>query len=264
MAFAEHATATDECGEVINAAGAAPLVLVCEHATNHIPAEFGNLGLDAAALESHIAWDPGALAVARRMSKRLDAPLVVPGVSRLLHDVNRPAASESACPATSEIYEIPGNRNLTEAERQKRAERFYFPFHRRLESIIEGKLQRHPTVALVTIHSFVPVFHGAERTMDLGIIHDADGRIADRLLEMGEAISMRVARNAPYGPGDGVTHTLAKHAVSRGLPNVMLEIRNDLIATEAGQERLAAILSQRVREALSELIPAWELKERSP
>lgn len=261
MAFAEQAITAEEGGLVINAKGAAPIVLVCEHATNLVPPEFNALGLDAETLQSHIAWDPGALAVARFMSERLDAPLVVSTVSRLLHDVNRPPGSESACPATSEKYEVPGNRDLSEAQRLQRAERFYFPFHRHLEAVIARQCELHAAVALVTIHSFVPVFNGVERQLDLGLIYDADQRLADRLFSAAGAISMRIGRNTPYGPVDGVTHTLATHALPRGLPNVMLEIRNDLIAAESEQRRMAELLSECVIESLAGLVPDLEAGE---
>jgi len=116
--------------------------------------------------------------------------------------------------------------------------------------------------ALVTVHSFTPVYHGRRRAVELGILHDDDSRLADAMLARAPAhTAMRTGRNDPYGPEDGVTHTLRRHALPRGLPNVMLEIRNDLIATPADQDRAAAALCALLAAALGALGHELDLKE---
>jgi len=114
---------------VDNAAGASPVLLICEHASNFMPPDLNNLGLDTAALQSHIAWDPGALGVAKAMSAQLDATLISGGISRLVYDCNRPPNAVDAIPTKSEIFEIPGNVGLDEQQRQNRIDRVYRPFH---------------------------------------------------------------------------------------------------------------------------------------
>ncbi len=238
--------------ETINAEGAGPVVLACEHASNIVPAEFTDLGLGAEALESHIAWDPGARAVALRLSALLDAPLVAQRVSRLVYDCNRPPHSADAMPAQSETYTIPGNAGLTAAERTRRAELYYEPFRAALAACLDARLAGTTAPALVTIHSFTPVYFGVPRDVGLGILHDRDRRLADILLTSltGES-GWIVRRNEPYGPEDGVTHTLADQALPRGLDNVMIEIRNDLIADAAGQEKVARLLARHLQKALA-------------
>ncbi len=239
---------------ITNPSGAGDFLVVCEHASRFIPAEFGNLGLDDAALHSHIVWDPGALAVAETMSSLLDAPLVAPLVSRLLYDCNRPPESESAVPAVSEVTRVPGNAGLPAADRQARVDRFYAPFRDTLTACIDRRLDAGRRPAIITVHSFTPVYKGVRRETALGILHDTDARLADALLETTKAgTDVTVHRNQPYGPQDGVTHTLAEHGVARGLLNVMLEIRNDLIGEPASQAAMARWLARCVLEALAAL-----------
>lgn len=230
--------------EVRNAAGSGPFLLVCEHASNFIPPDYGTLGLDRAALESHIAWDPGALAVADEMARLLDAPLVAARVSRLVYDCNRPPESPSAMPAESEVYRIPGNANLLAAARQARTQAVYVPFRETLARAIDSHDARCGPPAIVTVHSFTPVWRGAARAVEIGILHDDDAGLADAMLRAaGDGGGFLVRRNEPYGPQDGVTHTLREHALSRGLANVMIEIRNDLIRTPDDVRTMAGRLA---------------------
>lgn len=240
--------------EVVNEGGAGPFVLACDHASNDIPPEFDNLGLDPDLLTEHIAWDPGAKEVALEMARLLDAPLVLPRVSRLVHDCNRPLGSADATPRTSEIHEIPGNRDLTPEQRDARGRRFYAPYHEALRDVIAGRGDIGCTPILVTIHSFTPVYKGKTRDVELGILHDEDARLADALLAIaGQKGEMVAGRNRPYGPEDGVTHTLREQALPMGLLNVMIEIRNDLIADAAAQSRMAERLSGYLNEALASM-----------
>jgi len=230
--------------ELRNASGSGPFLLVCEHASNFIPPEYGTLGLDADALESHIAWDPGALAVADEMARLLDAPLVAARVSRLVYDCNRPPDSPSAMPAESEIYRIPGNTDLSAAQRQARTQSVYVPFRDTLAEAIDAHMARRGPPAVVTVHSFTPVWRGAARAVEIGILHDDDSRLADAMLRAaGDGGGFLVRRNEPYGPQDGVTHTLREHALPRGLANVMIEIRNDLIRTPDDARAMAGRLA---------------------
>ncbi|WP_232845855.1 N-formylglutamate amidohydrolase [Aurantimonas marina] len=233
--------------EVINPDGAGAILLVCEHASNAIPAEFGDLGIGAATKASHAAWDPGALAVARHLSEMFDAPLVAQTVSRLVYDCNRPPDAGDAIPARSEIHEIPGNTGLSAAARADRVERFYRPFERTLAQAVARHRATHANPVLLTIHSFTPIYAGERRSVEIGILHDSDRRLADAILDAADG-SLDIRRNEPYGPADGVMHTLAAHAVPHGMANAMIEIRNDLIATpeDVGDiaERLTAWVSR--------------------
>jgi predicted N-formylglutamate amidohydrolase len=248
-----------------NAAGPSPVLLVCDHASNRIPRSLGDLDLSADVLQSHAAWDPGAYEVALRLAKILDAALVSTNFSRLVYDVNRPPDSPQAIRAASEIYDIPGNRDLSPEQRKARADALYHPFHDTIDAMIEARADQGRSTVLVTVHSFTPVFHGKERGVELGILHDADVRFADRLLDAAKRLTkLRTERNQPYGPADGVTHTLVRHALPRGLLNGMIEIRNDLIRTEAQQSAMAEMLSRLMRSALDNVdLPSGESLTRT-
>jgi len=226
--------------QLINAAGNGRFVLVCEHATNFIPPEFSDLGLNEAERHSHIAWDIGAFEVAKALSERLNAPLIAPVVSRLVYDCNRPVQVQSAVPEKSEIYDIPGNAGLTDDDRSARSDRFYQPYRKALMNVIEQAAGEGRQPAIVTIHSFTKLFHGQNRILDLGLVHDEDARLANEIVALNQVDGAFIARtNEPYGPRDGVTYTLVEHALGRGLLNVMIEIRNDLIANPDGQTAMA-------------------------
>ncbi len=248
QAFRPAATLPVQC---LNAGGAGPVVLVCEHASNHVPEDYDGLGLSPDARQSHVAWDPGAMGVARGMSTRLNAPLVAGTWSRLIYDCNRPPEAGDAMPATTELFAIPGNTGLSDADKAHRVETCYIPFRDKLTDVLTKA--PHLTV-LVTIHSFTPVYRGARRRVEIGILHDTDSRLADAMLDCAPRHTDHIVeRNAPYGPEDGVTHTLKLHGLSRGLLNVMLEIRSDLIETDAQQGAMAEMLSDLVNDALAHL-----------
>ena len=240
--------------ETRNLDGRGDVVLICEHASNRIPRSLAGLGLDGAARSSHIAWDPGAAEVAKLMATALDAPLVLQRFSRLVYDCNRPPEAASAIPARSEVFDIPGNRGLSAAEREARIEAIYRPFRAGVAHVLDRRAGQGLTSAVVTIHSFTPVFHGRQRSVELGLLHDTDRSLADAMLESAAGwTDLIVRRNEPYGPEDGVTHTLQIDAIARGLSNVMIEVKNDLIAPPAQQAAMAARLSDLVEEGLRRL-----------
>ena len=233
----------------LNPDGASSVVLVCEHASNFIPASFNGLGLAADARQSHVAWDPGAIGVAARLAQRLDAALIAGAVSRLVYDCNRPPDAPDAMPERSEIFDIPGNIGLSVAARAERIATCYEPFRKALSQTIA----QTSAPVLVTIHSFTPVYHGTSRTVELGILHDRDSRLADTMLATAPRHTQAdVQRNQPYGPEHGVTHTLKEHAISGGHMNVMLEIRNNLIATEPQQHAIADMLAAWITDAFAQ------------
>ncbi len=233
---------------IVNEDGQSPVLLVCEHAGRVLPRALGNLGLAEDQLTRHIAWDIGAEAVSRELSAALDAPLILQRYSRLAYDCNRPPDSADSIPALSETTRIPGNEGLSGAERLARIGEIYRPFHDAVARLLDERAASGIASLFVTIHSFTPVYKGVSRRLDLGILHDHDARLADRMLgHFARFKDIVVRRNEPYGPEDGVCHTLNLHAGIRGLFNAMIEIRNDLIAQEPGQSqwagRLAAALT---------------------
>lgn len=230
--------------------GASDVVLVCEHAASFIPPALQDLGLAAADRLSHAAWDPGALAVATEMAAFMDATLVAGRVSRLVYDCNRPPEAPDAMPERSERIAVPGNVGLDALARQQRVATYYTPFRQTLADAVASR--DHP--AIVTIHSFTPVYDGTPRSVEIGILHDSDTRLADAMLNIAaDQTDHETRRNAPYGPDDGVTHTLREHAIPHGHPNVMIELRNDLIAIPAQQSAMAQMLATWTQAALQKL-----------
>ena len=239
---------------VSNAAGASDFVILCDHACNDIPLPLTDLGLSAEALRSHIAWDPGALEVSRALSELLDAVLVYPMVSRLVIDCNRAADAPDLIPEISETTEIPGNAGLDPRERERRIERVHRPYHEAIDALLDARAGEGRQSLLVAVHSYTPVYKGAARPWHVGILSDRDRRLADSLLaELGQDAALVVADNKPYSPQDGVYYTLALHGKARGHASVMIEIRNDEIASKETQivwaKRLAVALAS-AREAV--------------
>ena len=240
--------------DVVNAEGTSAVVLACEHASNRIPRALNNLGLAESSLNSHIAWDTGAAAVARLMADRLDAALVMPRFSRLVVDCNRSPDADAAILDVSDGCTIPGNTDLSCASRTARHKAIYAPFHERLGHLLASRRNAGNPPVLATIHSFTPVMAGQTRDVDIGILHDSDGRLADAVLALAQTkFDLNVARNAPYSPRDGVTHTLGRHALPYRHLNVMFEMHNTLVSDNAGQQALASGLSEVLLDALVNL-----------
>ncbi|KJZ17995.1 N-formylglutamate amidohydrolase [Loktanella sp. S4079] len=226
---------------ILNPTGGSAAILVCEHASCFFPDKLNHLGLQPADRTSHAAWDPGALGVATQMAKRLDATLISSGVSRLVYDCNRPPSAPDAMRSRSELIEIPGNKNLSRQQKQDRTQRYYEPFR----AAVAARVSAAQSPIIVTVHSFTPIYFGEPRAVEIGVLHDDDSRLADAMLQTAaDHTSMNVQRNDPYGPDDGVTHTLREHALPAGHLNVMLEIRNDLIKNEFQQTAVGDMIAQ--------------------
>ena len=244
----------DVAVEVLNAKGKGAVCLLCEHASAFIPAEYDSLGLGAEQRLSHAVWDPGALELAQRLSAALDAPLVASRISRLVYDCNRPPEADSASAEKSELIEVPGNRNLSDAARQRRVDLAYTPFCDAVSELLDARQAGGLPTVVVTVHSFSPVYYGEKRRVEIGVLHDTDTRFADGMLAQSDSLPGRVIlRNEPYGPEHGVTHSLQLHAISRGLPNVMLEIRNDLLGDATAVQRICDELLLMLQHALRDL-----------
>jgi predicted N-formylglutamate amidohydrolase len=247
----------DDSEAVVIEGAVAPcdILFVCEHASSNFPTVFGELGLSEEVRRSHVAWDPGALTLTRELAKRFDCTLVAGGVSRLLYDCNRPPEAQDAVPVKSEVFDIPGNVDLPEADRQARVSQIYQPFKEAVQQVIEVV---HPK-AIVTVHSFTPVYHGQQRPVEIGILHDRDTRLADKMLGAMADGPFNTRRNDPYGPEHGVTHSLRAYALPNKLPNVMLEVRNDLLADNAKAAEVTDALEAAIAQGMAELRQAGEV-----
>ncbi len=227
--------------EWVNAKGKSPVVLVCEHASNHVPAVLNGLGLSEAELKRHIAYDIGAEGVARALAQLLDAPLILNRYSRLIYDCNRAPEHASAMPEVSEVFSIPGNKNLTADQKQQRIDEIYRPLHRALEDALDRRAASNTPTAVVSIHSFTRIYHGQRRKVDLGLLFDRDDRMAQGFGAGPEGFVTLF--NEPYGPANGVMHLMNVHGYARGMQHLMIEICNDLIESHSGQMEWAKHLA---------------------
>jgi predicted N-formylglutamate amidohydrolase len=237
---------------VENLDGRSPFFLACDHAGRRMPRSLGTLGLPQAELDRHIAWDIGAASVARRLTKMLDAVLVMQPYSRLVIDCNRALDVPTSIVKISELTVVPGNQNVSKAGAAARVDAIFRPYHNRITAELDRREAEGRPTLLVSIHSFTPVFRGESRCVQAAVLYNRDPRFArlmhELLLAEGDLV---VGDNDPYVLSDLTDYTIPFHGERRGLPHVELEIRQDLIAGEAGQaawaERLARLLHQACR-----------------
>ncbi|MGL4311357.1 MAG: N-formylglutamate amidohydrolase [Paracoccaceae bacterium] len=247
---------------VLDADAPGPVLLVCEHASSTIPEEYGTLGLSDEQRQSHIAWDPGAEALTRELARRLRSTAVMATVSRLVYDLNRAPDAPNAITTKSEMHVVPGNSGLSPAARAARVEAVYLPFHAEMARQIALRLARGQPTAVVTVHSFTPVWFGTPRAVEIGVLHDSDAQLAERLLPLVRASRRYNAEmNAPYSAADHVTHMLRRHALPYGLPNVMLEVRNDLLGDAVAVAGIADLLAPAISTAVTQVLKGPELAE---
>jgi predicted N-formylglutamate amidohydrolase len=238
--------------EILNENGRSPFVLICEHASNHIPAEYRKLGLEDRDLVRHIAWDIGAAEVTRALSKRLDAAAFLGGYSRLLIDLNRPLHVADSIPLRSEATDVPGNHSLSAAERERRAQLMFHPFQDSLHAHIQKRAADGRRNILIAIHSFTPVYLGQPRSWHAGVLFDKAEALGQAVIaQLSRDPMLNVGANVPYSVSAEADYALVVHGDLLGNPAVLIEIRNDLIADAAG----VAEWADRLAQALSAVAP---------
>jgi len=225
---------------------AAGLLIVCDHAENRLPEEYGDLGLPAIEFQRHIAYDPGAAAVSRGLAERLGVPAVLSTFSRLLIDPNRGEDDPTLIMRLSDGAVVPGNAVVDAAERARRIARFHAPYHAAVDAAIDRALATGHPPGIISVHSYTPVWRGYRRPWHAGILWDIDPRMARPLIDGLRAdVDLIVGDNEPYS-GALANDSMFRHSTRRGLPNGLLEIRQDLIGDEAGAmswvERLVPIV----------------------
>ena len=230
--------------------GRSGFVIAVDHASRRIPRRLGNLGLPPSELERHIAWDIGALEVARRVAAALDAPLIATNYSRLVIDCNRDPRVASSIPTTSDAVEIPGNQGLSEQDVTARRTEVFQPYHDCLRELLDERRRAGQPTILVAQHSMTDVFRGVRREMHAAVLYNRDRRFAGLVLDMlRREPGFTVADTEPYFVSDQTDYTIPQHGEARGLPHVEIEIRQDLILEAAGQAEWAARITQALRLA---------------
>jgi predicted N-formylglutamate amidohydrolase len=242
----------DEPGafQEFQSAGRSDFLIVVDHASARIPRMLANLGLPEAELERHIAWDIGALAVARGVALILDAPLVSQTYSRLVIDCNRDPKVPSSIPRISELCEIPGNCALSAAQIAARRAEIFDPYHERIRELIDARLAAGRRVFLVAQHTMTDVYKGLRRDMHAAVLYNRDRRFAGAVLDrLRRDRNLLVADNEPYFVSDDTDYTIPHHGEARGLPHVEIEIRQDLVSDENGHAEWAARIARALTDA---------------
>ena len=252
-ALATPLLAADEPPPVVveGEARGGPTVVVCEHAGRRIPRALDDLGLPREALDRHFMWVIGALPLARAVAERLDAPLVHQPFSRMVCDCNRPVDVPSFAPDSGEGLPVPGNVGLTAQDRAARAEAIWKPFHDRLARLLAGRKAHGVPTALLAIHTFTPVFFGVPRSVLAGVLFDRDAAFAPALLAALAQGDPRIAANEPYRIERDGDWTIPFHGEDGGIPCALVEVRNDLLSSEAGVAVWADRIAAATRAALT-------------
>ncbi|MGF1563651.1 MAG: N-formylglutamate amidohydrolase [Geminicoccaceae bacterium] len=238
-----------------------PVLLLCDHADKRLPPDYGTLGLAAHQLELHIAYDPGAAALTRRLAELLRAPALFCHASRLFIDVNRDPRSHAAILASSDGIQVPGNRKISQEERRYRVKTAWKPYHRAIARHIATCKQAGIAPAIISLHTFTAVMNGHQRPWHAGVLWDRDGRLALPVLEaLQREQGLCVGDNQPYSGRDAFGYTVPFHAERRGLPSLTFEIRQDLLRSVPAVDDWAHRLYVTLKPALARLDTQYEAR----
>ncbi|HKP26059.1 MAG TPA: N-formylglutamate amidohydrolase [Dongiaceae bacterium] len=243
---------TDLPYRLVNETGQAPMVIICDHASNRVPPGYGDLGLGSAEFARHIAWDIGAAAITEIVAQRFDAPAILSTVTRLLVDCNRGFEDPNLTPAVSDGTEIPANRGVSRQERETRWRTFHQPYHAAITQAIDRKLASGRGPMVLSIHSMTPALRGIARPWQITVCWDDDQRLSAPMLDALRAHSgIVVGDNEPYRLDPAEDYSVPHHATRRGLKHLMIEFRQDEIADAAGQQRWARLFGDCLEQVLS-------------
>lgn len=246
----------DHSFELVNPDRRSRFLIICDHASNALPDEYGTLGLDAADFEKHIAWDIGAAHITRQLADRLDCPAVLSGFSRLLIDPNRGHDDPTLVMKLSDGNIIPGNRDTDPyrdaAAWQRRIDRFHAPYHQaitdRIEQALADSQDAGKVPIILSVHSFTPVWRGRQRPWEAAVLWDKDDRLPGHLFAALAKLPIVIGDNVPYS-GQLKNDCLYRHGTRRGLPHALIELRQDLLGNPADCDRWLSVLSEAMHHA---------------
>jgi predicted N-formylglutamate amidohydrolase len=228
-------------------------VLLCDHASAAVPASLQQLGVAAAEFGRHIAVDLHAAAMTRLLAERLGLCAFFHGYSRLVVDANRAYGDAALCPATSDGTLVPGNCHLSEAARRQRWEHIHQPYHHAVSAWLQTQLTAGHWPAVLSIHSFTPELGGQNRRWPISVLWNQDQRLAQPFMEALRRLDgIDVGDNEPYSGRVGFGYSIAEHAESRGLPHLLIELRQDVIAEPAQRTWWADLIARRLEPLLAD------------
>lgn len=230
---------------VLRAGSKSPYVIVCDHASNKVPASLKGMGLKKSDLQKHIGWDPGTADIGRYLSQKLNAPAILAQYSRLVVDLNRGHTNKDCMRAVSDHIVVPANRGLSRQQKKQRLDEIYWPYHDAVDRVVRRAMTAGNIPFLLSIHSFTPEMDGFKRPWHIGILWNSEEKIGKRLVKNLRALDRKivVGENEPYSLKKIKLdkHTIQRHAEDRGLPYVIVEFRQDLVNTRAKAEKWAKI-----------------------
>ena len=238
---------------VVNPLSEKPVLLVCDHASCRFPRVLGDLGLDPFARRCHLALDIGAGSLTERLARSLGVTAVIAQYSRLVVDCNRQLMDPGAFLEYGDGMLVPGNRHLSQAEKDRRADAIYWPYHHAIDGQVRRLTALGTPPAFISIHSFTPVLDGVARMLQLGVLWDTDSRLSDIFIEELRAAGYLTGDNEPYSGRAPQDFTIDHHAEEAGLPHVGIEVRQDLIDDAAGIDEVAPVM-HRIIESIPERI----------
>lgn len=244
-----------EAFRIINPTSTTPILLVCDHASNFIPAHLNQLGASDDAIEDHVAWDPGAAIITERLANSLKCPAVMCNYSRLIIDVNRDPETQrdSMIPEVSDNYVVAGNANLSEAQTQARIDQIHEPYHRAVAARLDALNRLNPAPLVFSIHSFTQQMKGKQqlRPWHAGLLWNADPRLAMPLMtHLSQHDHLAIGDNEPYS-GKVFAYTMDRHGHDRGFPNCAIELRQDLLQSEEDYDWWVQHLSDGLKRVLA-------------
>ncbi len=240
--------------EIVESDGRSPYLFTADHAGRYLPRSLGDLGVAASELTRHIAWDIGIAEVSRRVASHFASFLILQPYSRLVIDCNRSPAVPTSIAEVSEHTVIPGNQQLTLAQRAERKTAIFEPYHAKIEAELARRRASGQTTILVAMHSFTPRFKDVDREWQAGVLYNRDSRLALKLRAALQAEGLHVGDNQPYFVSDESDYGIPVYGEQGGLVHVELELRQDLIADAAGQEHIADIVCRALPVAAKEYL----------
>ncbi|MFO0992326.1 MAG: N-formylglutamate amidohydrolase [Hyphomicrobiales bacterium] len=238
--------------EIVNAAGRAPLVIACDHASNAVPPEIGDLGVSDADMQRHIAWDIGAAAISRHLAKAFDAPAILCGTSRLVIDCNRQLRDPTLIPAISDGTPVPTNERLSLEQRAQRISAYFDSYHNACREILDARCGSGRRPLFLAVHSMTDRMKGKFRPWDIALSSNENRRATDpALVVLRQTDGIVVGDNEPYDMNVDEDYSTPEHALSRGLHYLQVEFRQDMVATPQGQRRFAEIFAPAVTAAIA-------------
>jgi predicted N-formylglutamate amidohydrolase len=229
---------------IFNNSGArSPFLLVGDHAGRAIPRRLGDLGLAHGDLTRHIAWDIGVAGLGLRLAAALDACFIRQAYSRLVIDCNRRPESQESIPLAADGSPVAGNAGLTAAQRTARVDEIFRPYHEAIAAELDLRRRAAAATVLIALHSFTPSLQGVPRPWRFGVLHRGDSAFSRRVLEaLGRELGGEAGDNQPYAMDD-TDYTVPAHAAGRDIDYLELEVRQNLIGDELGQDRVCARLA---------------------